>query len=202
MGRIHLPTGQIHLPTTGRSQLSKGRIQFPKPVMMLCVSQVPLVQPRLTSMATQMQGSKPDKSIREVQLTDAMIGSVLRAKEQGKPPTAELTTASNHHTCQLVQQWDQLTIKDGVLYRNFESNVGTKHTLQMFIPSQLQEKVLREVHEGRLSGHLRKPKHYLGLKNDFTGLEWQGVRVIGVEYVPAVQLVKELAKEDVELYKI
>ena len=110
------------------------------------VSQVPLVQPRLTSMATQMQGSEPDKSIREVQLTDATIGPVLRAKEEGKPPTAELTTASNHHTCQLVQQWDQLTIKDGVLYRNFKSNDGTKHTLQMIIPSQLQEKVLREVH--------------------------------------------------------
>ena len=104
-----------------------------------------------------------------------MIRPVLRAKEEGKLPTAELTIASNHHTHQLVQQWDQLTIEDGIFYRNFESNGGTKHILQMIIPSQLQEKVLREVHGGRLSGHLGKSKHYSGLKNDFTGLECQGV---------------------------
>jgi len=49
-----------------------------------------------------------------------MIGPVLRAKEEGTPPIAELTTASNHHTRQLVQQWDQLVIKDGILHCNFE----------------------------------------------------------------------------------
>jgi len=33
-------------------------------------------------MATQVQGSEPDESIREVQLTDPIIGPVLRAKEE------------------------------------------------------------------------------------------------------------------------
>jgi len=109
-------------------------------------------------MATQAQGSEPDKSIREVQLADPTIGPVLRAKEEGTPPIAELTTASDHHSRQLVQQWDQLVIKDWILYRNFESSDGTKHNLQMIIPTQLQEKVLREVHGGRLSGHLGEAK--------------------------------------------
>ena len=53
----------------------------------------------------------------------------------------------------------------------------------MIIPSQFQEKVLREVHGGRSSGHLGvdrvatwgKPKHYSGLESSFTGLECQGV---------------------------
>ena len=138
----------------------------------VCVSQVPLFEPRLSSMATQVQGSEPDESIREVQLADPIIGPVLRAKEEGKPPTAELTTASNYHTRQLVQQWDQLTIKDGILYRNFESNDGTKHTLRMIVPSQLQEKVLREVHGGRLSGHLGETKTLLRSRERFY---WPGM---------------------------
>ena len=96
-----------------------------------------------------------------MQFADAIIRPVLRAKEEGKLPTAELTTASNHHTHQLVQQWDQITIKDGIFYRNFESNGGTKHILQMIILLQLQEKVLREVHGGRLSGHLVEVKALL-----------------------------------------
>ena len=85
----------------------------------VCISQVPPVEPVPTSMATQVQGSEPNESIREVQSADPMIGPVLRAKEAGTPPTAEFTTASNHHTRQLVQQWDQLVIKDGILYRKF-----------------------------------------------------------------------------------
>ena len=74
------------------------------------------------------------------------------------PPSAELTTASNHHTRQLVQQWDQLVLKDGILYRSFESSDGTKYNLQMIIPKQLQEKVLSEVNGGKLSGHLGEAK--------------------------------------------
>ena len=69
----------------------------------------------------------------------------------------ELTNASNHHTRQLVQQWKQLVVRDGVLYRNFESTDGTSYYLQMIIP---QAPVLRKIHGGRLSGHLGKPKHY------------------------------------------
>ena len=102
-----------------------------------------------------------------MQLANPIIGPVLRAKEEGKPPTAELTTASNYHTRQLVQQWDQFTIKDGILYRNFESNDGTKHTLQMIVPLQLQEKVLREVHGDRLSGHLGEAKTLLRSRERF-----------------------------------
>jgi len=48
------------------------------------------------------------------------------------------------NTHQLVQQWDQLVLNDGILYCNFESSDGTKHNLQMIIPTQLQEKVLEK----------------------------------------------------------
>ena len=61
-------------------------------------------------MAAQVQGSEPDKSIREVRLADAMIGLVLRAKEEDKPPTAELYYCKQPPR-QLVQPWDQFTME-------------------------------------------------------------------------------------------
>ena len=100
----------------------------------MCVSQIPPVEPVLTNMIAQIQDSEPGKSIREVQLVDPIIGPILRTKEADTPPSTELTTASNHYTRQLVQQWDQLVIEDGTLYQRFESSDGTKYNLQMITP--------------------------------------------------------------------
>ena len=44
------------------------------------------------------------------------------------------------------------------MYWSFESSDGTKYSLQMIIPKQLQEKVSSEVHGGKLSGHLGEAK--------------------------------------------
>jgi len=111
-----------------------------------------------TCMVTSLQCSRPDESVREAQLADPMIGPILRAREAGTPLIPELINASNHHTRQLLQQWEQLVVRDGVLYRTFESTDGASYRLQMVIPTQLQVQVLREIHGGRLSGHLGEVK--------------------------------------------
>ena len=100
----------------------------------VCTTQVPSALQMCTCMATLSQSNRPDESVREVQLADPMIGPSLRAKEADSPPTPELTNASNHHTRQLVQQWEQLVVRDGVLYRNFESTDGASYHLQMIVP--------------------------------------------------------------------
>ena len=124
----------------------------------VCTTQVPSVLPTHICMITLSQSSRPAESVREVQLADTMMGPILRAKEAGTLPTPQLTNASNHHTRQLVQQWEQLVVRDGVLYRNFESTDGASYHLQMIVPTQLQSQVLREIHGGRLSGHLGEAK--------------------------------------------
>ena len=73
------------------------------------VSQIPPIKPVPSNMAAQIRSSVPGESLREVQLADPIIGPILKAKEVDTPPSAELTTASNHHTRQLVQQWDHLS---------------------------------------------------------------------------------------------
>ena len=124
----------------------------------VCTTQVPSVLPMHICMTTLSQSSRPAESVRKVQLVDTMIGPILRAKEAGILPTPELTNTSNHHTRQLVQQWEQLVVRDGILYRNFKSTDGASYHLQMIVPTQLQSQVLREIHGGRLSGHLGEAK--------------------------------------------
>ena len=47
-------------------------------------------KPMHTYIATSLQSSRSDKSVKETQLADPMIAPFLRAKEVGTPPTLEL----------------------------------------------------------------------------------------------------------------
>jgi len=55
----------------------------------------------------------------------------------------------------LFALWDQLVLKDDVLYRHFVSADGTQDHLQLVVPKLLQEKVLKQIHD---DGHLGQEK--------------------------------------------
>jgi hypothetical protein len=57
-----------------------------------------------------------DSPMRTAKLRDAAIGVVLRAKESGKPPKAEEVSGSSRECRLMLQQWDILEIRDGVLW--------------------------------------------------------------------------------------
>ena len=63
----------------------------------------------------------------------------------------------------LVQQWEQLTIQHGVLYRKYENQQGN---LQLLVPTEQQNLTLHEIHGGRMAGHLGEDKSF---KNVFIG---------------------------------
>ena len=55
----------------------------------------------------------------------------------------------------LWQLWNQLVLKEGVLYQKFaDSNQESAPVRQLVVPPVLQSEVLREVHEGTFGGHL------------------------------------------------
>ena len=66
-----------------------------------------------------------------------------------------------------MQIWDQLIIKDDLLWRLFENNDGTGCTLQLVIPNSMKSAVLHDVHEGVLGGHLGVDKSLGKLKERF-----------------------------------
>ena len=58
------------------------------------------------------------------QLQDEVIGPVLQAKEAGSRLSKH--TLKSREVTQLKQQWDQLVLQHGVLYRRFESPRGSQ----------------------------------------------------------------------------
>ena len=67
----------------------------------------------------------------------------------------------------MVQIWDQLIIKDDLLWRLFENNAGTGCITQLVVPNSLKTAVLHGVHEGVLGGHLGVDKSLGKLKERF-----------------------------------
>ena len=73
-----------------------------------------------------------------------------------------------HEARQLLQQWEQLTVQDGILYRKVEDQDGQNYHLQLVVPSSQKVFILQEAHGGSLSpGHLGGNKTIKRLKERF-----------------------------------
>ena len=104
--------------------------------------------------------------IRESQLADPVLGPVLQSKESGQKPTAKETKPLSRTSRRLFQLWDHLRIKNGVLFREF---LGPQEdlVLQLVVPADRREEVLRDLHEGAFGGHLGEEKTLARLKERF-----------------------------------
>ena len=92
--------------------------------------------------------------VRELQLQDPSIGPLLLAKEsENKPLAKELVTASpaSRHYWLL---WDQLEVRNGVLFKRFYCKAGLEDNLQLIVPMQLRNDVLLHSHDALMGGHL------------------------------------------------
>ena len=119
---------------------------------------------------------KSSTDIRALQQQDADLGSLLQAVEAGQKPSAAGTSASREY-CRLLQQWDQLTVRDGLLHRRHENDQGTLKHLQLVVPKSLRQSVLQELHGGVSGGHMGEEKTANRLKERFYWPgHWQDVR--------------------------
>ena len=66
-----------------------------------------------------------------------------------------------------MQQWDQLVVKDGILWRCCVHPHEGNRWLQLVIPLVLREAILKEAHEGISGGHLGQEKTLYRLKERF-----------------------------------
>ena len=106
-------------------------------------------------------------NLREMQLQDGDIQIVLRAIESQKKPSVEEQKAQSLETRRLLQLWDQLLVRDGVLFRQWESADGYRKINQLIMPKSERQKVLSELHEGVTGGHLGEDKVLAKLKERF-----------------------------------
>ena len=126
--------------------------------------------------AIQVIGNRDAKELLQFQLNDPVVGPILRAKQIGEKPT-DNAVKQNPKGRRLQQIWEQLVLKNGLLFRKFESQDGTSSYLQWVVPSSLQKEILDELHGGTQSGHLGEEKTLSRLKERFYWPgQWNNVR--------------------------
>ena len=107
------------------------------------------------------------KTLRDAQLEDPIIKPLLISKEAGEKPLKADEREFGSAARRLVQLWDQLIVRDGILYRQYAHPTKEKSHLQLIIPTSLRDEVLEDLHEGALGDHLGMEKMLACVKERF-----------------------------------
>jgi len=107
----------------------------------------------------QSTGVDPDRwtsdGVASQQLADQDIRPVFSLLMQGaEKPSWDDIALHSETTKALWQQWDRLTVCDGMLYRKFESPDGLSVSRQLVVPAEDRFKFIKMAHEGLTGGHL------------------------------------------------
>ena len=105
--------------------------------------------------------------MRQLQKEDPDVGVVMEAWENGSKPSEDVQKAQSTTARRLLQLWDQLLVRDGILYRRWESADGSRSVLQLVLPRSERKRVLHELHAGATGGHLGETKVLGKLKERF-----------------------------------
>ena len=112
-------------------------------------------------------GSEAD-NIRELQLKDPDIGQVIRGVGSGGPkPDPEHAKSLGPTMQALIQQWEQLLVKDHIRYRKYESLDGAACKLQLVVPAPIRLGILHQLHKAPAGGHLGEDKTLHKLRERF-----------------------------------
>ena len=112
--------------------------------------------------------------IRQLQMEDEVLGPLLRALENKSKPTENNFQGESAESRRLLQLWDQLVSKQGVLHRLF---VNQQSSLQLVVPKTSRKEVFDCVHSGAIGGHLGMEKTLSRLKERFYWPgQWNDVR--------------------------
>ncbi|PIK35807.1 Retrovirus-related Pol polyprotein from transposon [Apostichopus japonicus] len=112
--------------------------------------------------------------IRSKQKEDKDLGIVLGWKENGNDrPHWEQVAGNNNAVRNYWNQWQQLEVKNGILYRKFESPTGEKFTYQLIVPEDMREDILKLSHDHKVAGHFKTKKTIDRVRNNYY---WSGYR--------------------------
>ena len=109
-------------------------------------------------------------NMHQLQEKDEVIGPVLRAMHSGTRVRPSDIQGRSRECFQLAEQWDQLTIVDGILHRRHEDANGRSH-LQVVAPKVSRSDIMHHLHDGIAGGHLGEAKTLSRLRER---LYWPG----------------------------
>ncbi|GBM68306.1 Transposon Ty3-I Gag-Pol polyprotein [Araneus ventricosus] len=92
--------------------------------------------------------------IQKAQLEDPAIKPILEKKlNLAERPSWQEIAPESPATKRYWALWDSLHLKDGVLYRKWESDDGNSYRWQLILPKSRIPEVLRETHDSASGGH-------------------------------------------------
>ncbi|GBM33373.1 Retrovirus-related Pol polyprotein from transposon 297, partial [Araneus ventricosus] len=92
--------------------------------------------------------------VQKAQLEDPAIRPILETKLNSEDlPSWQEIAPESPATKRYWAVWDSLHLKDGVLYRKWESNDGSSCRWQLILPKSRIQEVQRETHDSASGGH-------------------------------------------------
>ena len=104
------------------------------------------------------------EEMRDLQLKDPIIKPVYSAVRGGKQPSSDEPSVLGRENKWLLQQWDSLCMKNGLLWRK---DLEDRNVVQLILPYSLHDAVFGDLHEGAVGGHLGEGKMLGRLKERF-----------------------------------
>ena len=105
--------------------------------------------------------------LQQLQQDDDVVGPILKAVIEKERPSRTLTRGKDRKFYLLLQQWDQLYIEQGLLFRRYEDCHGKEKWAQWVVPLALQKEILSDLHSGAVGGHLGEDKTLNRLRERF-----------------------------------
>ena len=96
--------------------------------------------------------------LRKLQQEDDTISLLLKAVEDQQCPPSSVTQGKSRQFHLLLQQWKQLYVNEGLLFRRYEDCRGRERWAQLVLPESLKAEVLNSLHSGVAGGHLGEEK--------------------------------------------
>ena len=107
------------------------------------------------------------EEIHQAQLEDSIIGEILQDKKEDSKPASEHAKGQQVEYRRLFQQWEQLTVSDGILWRIYAQPREDRGWMQLVVPNKFRQDILRNLHEGITGVHLGEAKTLGKLKERF-----------------------------------
>ena len=97
-------------------------------------------------------------AMRDQQMADENIACIMKWLEADCRPDRAEVAAHSEETKIYWAQWDSLRIRDGELYRRWESPAGVLVKWQLVLPKSARDDVLRQLHDAPTGGHYGENK--------------------------------------------
>ena len=116
---------------------------------------------------TQVEFDWSPLEMSEAQKNDAEIDPVYQVVNVNSQVEWKNVSNTSVGTKLLLMERDRLVVREGLLYRKWEHNLGKGYWYQLVLPSPYREKALRLLHDNVTSGHLGVRKTYLKVRARF-----------------------------------